>query len=85
VGDHRATGLLGALVKGAAQALGKMPAEGAKATRRRAPGLHIALFDPLSRLEGGDPQLLHLLMRGVVGCLEALCLGPRVPQRVPQA
>jgi hypothetical protein len=24
-------------------------------------------------------------MRGVVGCLEALCLGRRVPQSVPQA
>jgi hypothetical protein len=85
VGGHHAEGLLNAQVKGAAHALGNMPAEGAKATRHRAPDLHIALFDPLARLEGGGPQLLQLLLRGVVGRLEGPCLGRRVPRSVPQA
>jgi hypothetical protein len=85
VGDHHAEGLLDAQVKGTAQALGNMPAEGAKATRHRAPGLHIDLFDPLARLEGGGPQLLQLLLRGVVGHLEGLYQGRRVPKSVPRA
>jgi hypothetical protein len=54
-------------------------------TRHRAAGLHIALFNPLARLEGGGPQLLHLLLRGVVGRLEGLCLGRRAPKSVLQA
>jgi hypothetical protein len=85
VGYHHAEGLLEAQVKGAAQALGDMPTEGAKATRHRAPGLHVALLDVLARLVGGGPQLLQLLLRGVVGRLEGLCLGRQVPQSVPQA
>jgi hypothetical protein len=85
VGSHHAEGLLDAQVKGAAHALGNMPAEGAKATRHRALGLHITLFDPLARLEGGGSQLLQLPLRGVVGHLEGLCLGRRVPKSVPKA
>jgi hypothetical protein len=42
-------------VKGVVQALGDMLAKGAKATRRRASGLHVALLDLLTRLEGGGP------------------------------
>jgi hypothetical protein len=85
VGDHHAKGFLNSQVKGAARALGNMPVEGTKATRHRAPGLHITLLDLLARLEGGGPQLLQLLLRGVVGHLEGLCLGRRVPQSVPRA
>jgi hypothetical protein len=62
VGDHHTEGLLDTQVKGAVQALGNMPAEGAKATHHQALGLHIALFDLLSCLEGGGPQLLQLLL-----------------------
>jgi hypothetical protein len=43
------------MVKGAAQALGDMPADCAKATRHRGPGLHVALLNRLARLEGGGP------------------------------
>jgi hypothetical protein len=53
VEGHHAEGLLDTQVKGAAHALGNVPTVGAKATRHRAPGLHLALFDPLARLEGG--------------------------------
>jgi hypothetical protein len=85
VGGHHAKGFLNSQVKGMAHALGNVPAEGAEATRHRAPSLHFALLDPLARLEGGGPQLLQLLLRGVVGRLEGLCLGRRVPKSVPQA
>jgi hypothetical protein len=49
-------------VKGATQALGDMLAKGTKATRHRAPGLHVGLLDLLASLEGGGPQLLQLLL-----------------------
>jgi hypothetical protein len=39
----------------------------------------------VARLEGGGLQLLQLLLRGVVGHLEGLFLGRRVPKSVPQA
>jgi hypothetical protein len=75
VGRHHAKGLLDAQVKSTAHVLGDVPAEGAEATYHRAPGLHLASLDPLARLEGGGPQLLQLLLRGVVGRLDSLCLG----------
>jgi hypothetical protein len=62
-----------------------MPAEGVEATRRRAPSLRLAFLDLLAGLESGGPQLLQLLLRGVVGCLHRLSLGRRVPQGDPQA
>jgi hypothetical protein len=58
VGHHHAKGLLDAQVKGAAHALRDMPTEGAQATRQRAPGLRLALFNFLADLEGGGPQPL---------------------------
>jgi hypothetical protein len=85
VRDHHDESLLDPQVKGAAQALGDMLAKGAKATRHRAPSLHVALLDLLARVEGGVPQLLQLLLRGVVGYLKGLCLGCQVPQSVPHA
>jgi hypothetical protein len=62
VGDHHAKGFLNSQVKGTVHVLGSVPAEGAEATRHRAPGLHFALLDPLARLEGGGLQLLQLLL-----------------------
>jgi hypothetical protein len=44
VGRHHAEGLPHAQVKGAAHALGDVPAEGALATRQRAPGLRLAFL-----------------------------------------
>jgi hypothetical protein len=82
---HHAKGLLDAQVKGAAHAPGDMPAESTKATRHRAPSLCLAFLDLLAGLEGGNPQLLQLLLRGVVGRLHSLSLGRRVPQGDPQA
>jgi hypothetical protein len=49
-------------VKGAAHAPDNVPAEGAEATRHRAPNLRLTLLDLLARLEGGGPQLLQLLL-----------------------
>jgi hypothetical protein len=72
-------------MEGTAHALGDMPPKGAQAARQRAPGLCLALLDPLVGLEGGGPQLLQLLLRGVVGRLHGLSLGGRVPQGSPQA
>jgi hypothetical protein len=57
----------------------------AQVARQRAPGLCLALLDLLTGLEGGGPQLLQLLLRGVVGRLHGLSLGGRVPQGGPQA
>jgi hypothetical protein len=85
VGRHHAKGLLDAQVRGAANAPGNMPAEGAEATRHRAPSLRLAFLDLLAGLEGSSPQLLQLLLRGVVGRLHNLGLGCRVPQGDPQA
>jgi hypothetical protein len=85
VGIHHAEGFLNPQVKGAAHALGNVPAEGAEATRHRAPDLHLAFLDPLARLEGSSPQLLQLLLRGVVGRLDSLRLGRRVPKSITQA
>jgi hypothetical protein len=70
---HHAKGLLDTHVKGA------------EATRHRAPSLRLALLDFLAGLEGGGPQLLQLLLRGVVGHLHSLRLGCQVPQGNPQA
>jgi hypothetical protein len=39
-----------------------MPTEGAHATRQRAPGLRLTFFNLLADLEGGDLQLLQLLL-----------------------
>jgi hypothetical protein len=75
VGSHHAEGLLDTQVKGAAHALGNVPAKGTEATCHRAPGLHLALLDPLACLECGGPQLFQLLLRGVVGRLDGLRLG----------
>jgi hypothetical protein len=72
-------------VKSVAHAPGDMPAEGAEATRHRAPGLRLAFLDLLAGLEGGGLQLLQLLLRGIVGHLHSLSLGCRVPQGDPQA
>jgi hypothetical protein len=83
--SHHAEGLLDAQVKGAAHALGDVPAEGAEATCHRAPGLHLAFLDPLAHLEGGGPQLFQLLLGGVIGRLDGLPLGCRVPKSGPQA
>jgi hypothetical protein len=62
VGGHHAKGFLKSQVKGMVHALGNVPTEGADATRHRAPGLHVALLNPLACLEGGGPQLLQLLL-----------------------
>jgi hypothetical protein len=79
VGSHHAKGLLNAQIKGAVHASGNVPTEGAETTRHRAPGLHLAFFDLLAHLEGGGPQLLQILLRGVVGRLDSLRMGRRVP------
>jgi hypothetical protein len=39
-----------------------MLVEGAQATLQRGPGLRLAFFNLLADLEGGGPQLLHLLL-----------------------
>jgi hypothetical protein len=62
-------------VKGATHAPGNMPTEGAEATQHRAPSLRLAFLDLQAHPEGGSPQLLQLLLRGVVGRLNSLCLG----------
>jgi hypothetical protein len=54
-------------------------------TRQRTPGLCLAFFDLLADLKGDGPQLLELLLRGVVGRLHSLGLGGRIPQGGPQA
>jgi hypothetical protein len=50
---HHAEGLPDTKMEGAAHALGDMPPEGTQAARQRAPGLCLALLDPLAGLEGG--------------------------------
>jgi hypothetical protein len=85
MGPHHAEGLLDAKVEGTAHALGDVPPEGAQVARQRAPGLRLALLDPLAGLEGGGLQCLQLLLRGVVGRLHCLGLGGHVPQGGPQA
>jgi hypothetical protein len=85
VGSHHAESLLDTQVKGATQTLGNVPAKGTEVTCHRTPDLHLTLLDPLARLEGGCPQLFQLLLRGVVGCLDSLRLGRRVPKSGPQA
>jgi hypothetical protein len=67
VGRHHAESLLDAQVKGATHAPGDMPTEGMEVTRYRAPSPSLAFLDLLAGLEGGGPQLLQLLLRGVVG------------------
>jgi hypothetical protein len=85
MGPHHAEGLPDAKMEGTVHALGDMPPEGAQAARQRAPGLCLALIDLLAGLEGGGPQLLQLLLGGVLGRLHGLSLGGRVPQDGPQA
>jgi hypothetical protein len=85
VGRHNAESLLDAQVKGAAHAPGDMPTEGAEATCYRPPSLRLPFLDLQAGLEGGGPQLLQLLLCEVVGRLESLSLGRRVPQGGPQA
>jgi hypothetical protein len=80
VGSHHAESLLDTQMKGLAHTPGDVPTESAEATRYRAPSLRLAFLDLLARLEGGGPQLLQLLLRGVVGRLDSLSLGRRVPQ-----
>jgi hypothetical protein len=75
VRNHHAKGLLDPQVKGATHALGDVPTEGAETTRHGAPGLRLAFFNPLTRLEGSGLQLLQLLLGRVVGRLYGLCLG----------
>jgi hypothetical protein len=45
--------------------------------------MRLAFFNFLADLEGGSPQLLQLLLRGVVGHLHSLGLGGRIPQGGP--
>jgi hypothetical protein len=85
VGRHHPKGLLDAQVKGAALVPGDMPTESTKASRHQAPSLRLAFLDLLAGLERGSPQLLQLMLRGVVGCLHNLGLGGRIPQGGPQA
>jgi hypothetical protein len=85
VGGYHTKRLLDTQVKGAAHAPGNVPTEGTEAARHRAPSLRLAFLDLLACLEGGGPQLLQLLLRGVVGRLNSLCLGRRVPLGGPQA
>jgi hypothetical protein len=72
-------------VKGVAHALSDVPTQSAEMTRHGAPGLRLALFNLLARLEGGGLQLFQLLLRRVVGRLNGLRLGRRVPKSCPQA
>jgi hypothetical protein len=85
VGGHHAESLLNTQVKGVAHTPGDVPTEGTEAARHRAPNLRLAFLDLPACLEGGGPQLLQLLLRGVVGRLDSLRLGCRVPQRGLQA
>jgi hypothetical protein len=62
MGRHHTKSLLDAQVQGAVHALGDMLVEGAQATLQRGPGLRLAFFNLLADLEGGGPQLLHLLL-----------------------
>jgi hypothetical protein len=71
VRNHYAKGFLNLQVKGAVYALGDVPAEGAETTRHGAPGLRLAFFNPLTRLESNGLQLLQLLLGRVVGRLQA--------------
>jgi hypothetical protein len=63
VGPHHVEGLPDAKMEGTAHAVGDMPPEGAQAACQRAPGLCLALLDPLAGLEGGGPQLLPWCLR----------------------
>jgi hypothetical protein len=85
VRPHHVERLPDAKVVGTAHPLGDVPPEGAQAACQRAPGLRLALLDPLEGLEGGGLQRLQLLLRGVVGRLHHLDLGSHVPQGGPQA
>jgi hypothetical protein len=50
VRSHHAEGFLDTQVKGAAHALGDVPAKGAETTGHGAPGMRLAFFNPLARL-----------------------------------
>jgi hypothetical protein len=82
---YHAEGFLAPLVKGAAHALSDVPTQSAKTTRHGTPVLQLALLNLLARLEGGDLHLFQLLLRGVVGHLDGLCLSRRVPKSYLQA
>jgi hypothetical protein len=82
---HHAKGFLDPQVECMAHMPGNMPAHGAEVTRHGAPGLRLSLLDALARLEGRGPQLLWLLLGGVVGRLESLGLGRRRPKSRPHA
>jgi hypothetical protein len=62
VRSYHTEGILDTQVKGAAHALGDVPAEGVKATCHGAPGLRLAFLNPLACLEGGGLQLFQLLL-----------------------
>jgi hypothetical protein len=75
MGGHHTKCLLDTQVKGVAHAPGDVHNEGAEAARHQAPSLRLAFLDLLAGLEGGRPQLLQLLLRGVVGRQNSLSLG----------
>jgi hypothetical protein len=85
VGSHHTERLLDTQVKGVAHALGDVPTEGAETALHRPPSLCLTFLNLPACLEGGGPQLLQLLLIGVVGRLNSLSLGRRVPQGGPQA
>jgi hypothetical protein len=72
-------------VERAPHTLGNMPAQGTKTTCHGTPSLCLAFLDALARLEGRDLQLFQLMLGGVVGHLNGLCLGRRRPESCPQA
>jgi hypothetical protein len=82
---NHAKGLPDPQVKCTAHMLGDVPAQGAQTACHGTPSLRLAFLNTLARLEGGGLQLLHLLLRRVVGPLDGLCLGRRVPKSCPQA
>jgi hypothetical protein len=73
MGGYHTKRLLDTQVKGAAHAPGDVPTKGAEAARHRALSMRLAFLDLLAGLEGSSPQLLQLLLRGVVGRLNSRC------------
>jgi hypothetical protein len=71
---HHADGLLDPQAECTLHTRGDMAAQGTEATHHGAPGLPVTLLNALAHLEGRIPQSLQFLLRGVVGCLERLCL-----------
>jgi hypothetical protein len=62
VRHYHAEGLLDPQVERMTHTSGDMPAQGTKATRHGAPGLHFALLHALACLEGWGLQVLQVLM-----------------------